>query len=297
MGEIRSGWPMRAEDYPAGYGVADPPGFCFQGCDCMDDQRMQRAWETVKAWLEQPARTQAALGAMNAFAVSGSARRRGEVTKRWYFETPTDAQGDTTHAKAALEIASTIEKAVAVVMKAVPFQSLGTEGEPVRIPVAMTLSALNMDYEPLRFKAKSPLPPWLHLHPDNGELTLEADAPAFITEPLTFEVAFAHAEGDVAKASITITPERRGALSPWAMNATPIAERFSAVRERMESCARMIMLGHLGEVYDISKRVPREVGLGEWLNVMSRLHRMCRTLSTSNVTISETIRRGVAPRV
>merc|ERR1719296_23036 len=52
LGQIRSGWPKQPQDYPKGFAVASPPGFCFHDCDCMDDQRPQRSWETRKAWLE-----------------------------------------------------------------------------------------------------------------------------------------------------------------------------------------------------------------------------------------------------
>ena len=41
-----------AEEYPKGYGCADPPGFCHERCDCMDDGRPQQPWETHKHWLE-----------------------------------------------------------------------------------------------------------------------------------------------------------------------------------------------------------------------------------------------------
>merc|ERR1712187_1031830 len=135
-------------------------------------------------------------------------------------------------------------------MKAVPYQSLGTDGEPVFIPVPATLFGLNLDYEPLRFNAPQPSPPWLHLHPDKGQLTLEADAPNFITEPVTITVALAHAEGVVGEATTTITPEKTSGLStPWARTTTSIAERFTACAETMQSSARAIMVGHFVEVY------------------------------------------------
>jgi len=296
--ELCSGWPMCAEEYPPGFGVADPPGFCFRGCDCMDDMRMQQPWETQKKWIEKPERTQAALSAINDLSrQTHFLMRRGTVSNHCYFETAGNKQGNATHAKAALELASAIEKAIAIVMKAVPFQSLGTKGEPVRIPAAVTLSGPNLDYEPLRFTSQVPLPPWLHLHPDNGQLTLKADAPIFISEPLVLMVALNHLEGSVGAAAVTITPEKTEGLStPWARNTMPIAELFSVCVETMESSARIIMMGHFGNVFDLSRRVPREVGLGEWLNVTSRLLRMLRSSSTSNISTTAANRKGVAPR-
>merc|ERR1712176_1164206 len=48
---VRTGWPKKPEDYPPGYAVANPPGFCWEACDCMDDQRLQKEWEVNKRWL------------------------------------------------------------------------------------------------------------------------------------------------------------------------------------------------------------------------------------------------------
>lgn len=33
---VRIGWPLKPTDYPKGYGVADPPGFCLKTCDPVD---------------------------------------------------------------------------------------------------------------------------------------------------------------------------------------------------------------------------------------------------------------------
>jgi hypothetical protein len=41
-----------AEEYPDGYCPCQPPGFCSQACNCMDDARPQESWELRKRWLE-----------------------------------------------------------------------------------------------------------------------------------------------------------------------------------------------------------------------------------------------------
>lgn len=93
------------KDYPKGFAVAFPPGFCWNECDCMDDQRPQRPWETRKAWLEDVQRAQAAVRALSAFAEQAQfVRRRGQVSKMFYFETAQGAFTDQTHALAAMDL-------------------------------------------------------------------------------------------------------------------------------------------------------------------------------------------------
>jgi len=48
---VQNGWPRTANEYPVGYGPCQPPGFCFDRCNCMDDSRPQEMWELEKKWL------------------------------------------------------------------------------------------------------------------------------------------------------------------------------------------------------------------------------------------------------
>merc|ERR1711963_1227834 len=97
---VRTGWPRTPEEYPPGYGVASPPGFCSTFCDCMDDARMQHHWEVHKAWLEDRQRTQDVKCTIEAFS-----RRSGvEVRGRSDFQTAQTKLPDQTHSRAALDL-------------------------------------------------------------------------------------------------------------------------------------------------------------------------------------------------
>jgi len=99
---IRKGWPLHAKDYPVGYSVCTPPGFCWDGCDCMDDQRGQREWEVTKSWIPK-ARGLAAQAAIDNFSrESNFVRARGQVSKTFYFETASALVAETPAPSAAL---------------------------------------------------------------------------------------------------------------------------------------------------------------------------------------------------
>merc|ERR1712137_823077 len=147
---IRSGWPKSIQEYPVGYGVADPPGFCREGCDCMDDQRPQRSWEMTKPWLDDPARASAANACIEALSNhTNFVRRRGQVSRMCYFETATTNLGDETYARAALNLASMVQRGVSEVVKVIPVSEIGPH-EDVHIPGIAFLTD-EFDYEPLRY--------------------------------------------------------------------------------------------------------------------------------------------------
>jgi len=295
---IRAGWPKLARDYPKGYGVADPPGFCWEGCDCMDDQRPQRTWETSKAWLEDPMRTAAANAAIEALsAQTRFVRRRGQVSKMCFFETPQTILPNQKTASAALDLAKAITKAVAGVLNKIPLHSLVDQGEaPVRIPARLVLSD-ELDYEPLQFRLAAlnggELPTWLHINEDTGELQV-AEVPAMV-QPLALRVEFLHAEGNVGVATCGITPDRlEGLTAPWTELTIPIVQRFSdASLCPLETRIREGLQLHFAEVYDFKQQRVRERSVGEWVDIMTLLLRMLRTATCANVALATSHRAAL----
>jgi len=295
---IRAGWPKLARDYPKGYGVADPPGFCWEGCDCMDDQRPQRPWETSKAWLEDPLRTAAANSAIEALsAQTRFVRRRGQVSKMCFFETPQTILPNQKTASAALDLAKAITKALAGVLNKIPLHTLADPSEaPVRIPARLVLSD-ELDYEPLQFRIAAlnngELPPWLRINADTGELQVSEPQP--LVQPLAMRVEFLHAEGNAGVATCGITPERlEGPTAPWTELTIPIVQRFSDTSLcPLEKGIREGLQLHFAEVYDFKQQRVRERSVGEWVDIMTLILRMLRTATCANVAFATSHRAAL----
>mmetsp|Transcript_67519 Transcript_67519/g.197550 ORF Transcript_67519/g.197550 Transcript_67519/m.197550 type:complete len:644 (+) Transcript_67519:69-2000(+) len=284
---VRTGWPKKPEEYPKGFGCADPPGFCWEGCDCMDDQRPQRSWETNKAWLEDNVRNAAALTAIDTLSQQTRfVRRRGQVTKMCFFETPQTVLPNQVHSRAALDLATVIERGVMKVLSAMPLPSLAASREVrAHIPARAVLFE-DLDYEPLRFDASLPageeLPTWLRVDADDGRLITE-DTPQ-LSKPLQMKVEFLHAEGPVGAVPFSIVPS---GPALWTDVTPGLAQRFADVRQcPLEVGAREALAEQFSEVYDFSSKSSRERTLGEWLEAMSTILRMLRSTAVSNVSLA-----------
>jgi hypothetical protein len=290
---IRKSWPKNPREYPKGYGVADPPGFCVEGCDCMDDQRSQRSWETHKEWLEDSARSAAAESAIEALsAQTHFVRRRGQVSKRFLFEPLQTVLPDQTAAGAAIDLAKAIRKALAGVLNKIPLHVLADPSEvPVRIPASLVPSDKS-DYEPLQFRIEgadeSELPSWLQINADTGELQV-SEPQATLTQPFVMKAEFLHAEGSAGVITCGITPERlEGPTAPWTELTLPIAERFiDASLCPLDYGIRGGLYQHFTEIYDFMEQTARELSLGKWVDIMTLLLRMLRSASCANLALSE----------
>jgi len=284
LGQLRTGWPKQPQDYPKGFAVASPPGFCWNECDCMDDQRPQRPWETRKAWLEDANRAHAAVASIHNFSQQAQfVRRRGEVSKMFYFETAQGIFLDQTHALAAMELCRLAQHSLQAVLQQIPIRSIVADSDPVRLP-ARAFLAEEMDYEPLRFAAVSqdgsPLPPWVGIDMDSGQISA-ARQPAASELPLSIQVELAHSEGAVALAMCTVVADSNSKpLSTWTV---PFAQRFNEAR--LERGVRAAISEHFAEVYDVSRRTPRERSVGAWLDAMSRIMRLLRGAAGTNLAL------------
>jgi len=282
---LRSGWPRRPQDYPAGFKAAGPPGFCGNQCDCMDDRRAQQPWETHKAWLEDTNRSAAASRAVQAFAARTEfVWRRGLHSGQSFLqplsnEAPPPAQSS---ARAALELAGLLETALKAVLGHIPASALIVGSHPVRIPAAAFLLAADTDYEPLRFSGQlaggsgtEPLPSWIRLGADDGLLVIKRH-PLLAELPLKLHVELKHAEGTAASCGI-VSEQPAGSSAPWCMATVRVAQFFyDSSRCPLEPGVRKALHACLDEVYDPSLRQPRNLPLGPWLVSTSRLLRLLR---------------------
>lgn len=299
IGEIRSGWPKSAEEYPKGYGVANPPGFCTEGCDCMDDQRPQRSWETTKAWLEDANRTASVRKAVDEFGQqSRFVRRRGQVSNLCYFEALSSNVPDLPHANAAVKLAEGVSGSITTALKRIPLHSLKAESHAVRIP-ARAFVKESADYAPLRctgtLQGGGAFPGWLRLHPDDARLYTEGAPEAGVAE-MSLSLEFRYAEGNVVPATIGITPQKLGGPdAPWVAATARIVTKFQDERAcPLHPSARGMIKEHLGDVFDFQRGAPKDKTLGEWLSVMSKLLRMLRSTAVANINITPVHRAPAA---
>jgi len=289
LGQIRSGWPKKAEEYPPGFHVASPPGFCWEACDCMDDQRPQKSFETKKPWLEEQLRSADAFAAISAFSdQTRFVRRRGMVSKMCYFESPGGKFHDQTGAKAAADLMVMIERALQAVLGQIPFGSL-SEADAVCIPARAFLSD-DSDYEPLLFSATTasgaPMPSWLRVNADTGQIS--ASRPPVAAElPVQLRFDLGAAEGPVAKANVGIVAQNfTGSAAPWFIATTPLAQKYNdSTRCPLERGVWSGLYEHFSEIYDFTRRTSKEKTLGAWLEVVARILRLLRTASGAGLAL------------
>ncbi|CAE6914752.1 unnamed protein product [Symbiodinium sp. CCMP2592] len=279
--DVRSGWPKRAEDYPPGYGCADPPGLCRASCDCMDDNRSQKPWETTKEWLEDPKRASDAKKAIEALSAQQRfVRRRGTTSNFHYFETAQTRQADQTHTNAAMYLCKVLEESVRSVLKDLPILALQENGDSVRIP-AGALMKPSEDYVPVQFQLSqtSSARKWLCLGEEDGKLSLIGRGPP--SRPAPFRVEFVHPEGMTAVVDCMVTDAQ---VKSWLSASSRIVARFTDVAHcPLSRKSRGVLQEHLGKIFDFGTKVAKEVSLGRWLDVVDMLIRMLRTTAMAHV--------------
>ncbi|CAE7815389.1 unnamed protein product [Symbiodinium necroappetens] len=287
--DVRSGWPRRAEDYPPGYGCADPPGLCSATCDCMDDQRAQKSWETSKNWLEEPRRAADATMAIDMLsAQTRFVRRRGQVTKCCFFETSQTSHADQTHTNAAMNLCKVLEESVRSVLKDLPMFAIQENGDSVRIP-ACALMKPGEDYAPVQYQLAqtSTARKWLCLSEEDGKLSLIGKGPP--SRPAPFRVEFVHPEGMTAVVDCMVTDTQQ---KSWLSASATIAARFMDVGHcPLSRNARVVLQEHVGKIFSFEKKVAKEIALGRWLDVVDLLIRMLRTTAMAHVVKSDSAAR------
>eukprot|EP00747_Dinoflagellata_sp_TGD_P106397 gnl/TRDRNA2_/TRDRNA2_169847_c4_seq1.p1 gnl/TRDRNA2_/TRDRNA2_169847_c4~~gnl/TRDRNA2_/TRDRNA2_169847_c4_seq1.p1 ORF type:complete len:650 (+),score=113.77 gnl/TRDRNA2_/TRDRNA2_169847_c4_seq1:99-2048(+) len=284
--DIASGWPKCKQDYPAGYAAANPPGYCMQDCNCMNDMRPQLAWEVTKKWLEDPSRGESALAALEAFSLDLDkkvVRRRGQVTRHCFFETPTSAlpEANAAEVRSLKQLSNLIARGLQEAMKQIPKQYLTASpgDEPVRVPFSAFLPP-EADYEPLLFSATPldgrSLPSSFHLDPASGHLT----AGSSIGE-LQVRIDLGH-PGTISGTGVCGLTCKGGNTVPWESMIMPVLQFFNDSRKcQLHAGLREILAEHFAEVYDFKAFRVRNLALGEWIRVMSRILRMVRTAANT----------------
>lgn len=245
----------------------------------MDDQRPQKAWEMTKAWLEEASRTAAANASIDTLTSrTDFVRRRGQVTKMCYFETANSAQGDQAHSKACLSLAGELEQQIKLILKDIPVPSISNAAVPVRIPARAFLKN-DLDYEPLSVLLTEPAA-WATVNQDDGQLLAVSGGPPSRPAPLRLEML--HSEGRVAVADCVVTDPKT--QRPMSAATESIVRRFTDLQTKdINRNARFVLQEQLGKVFDFETKTPRDLPLGQWLEITSTILRMLRTTALANV--------------
>ena len=292
--DVCSGWPKRAEDYPPGYGCADPPGLCNSRCDCMDGNRTQKPGETAKNWLEDPRRSSDAAMAIENLSQQKHIFHRRGGTSNWHrFEAWQTPHTDQMQTPAAINLCKVLEESVRSVLKNLPVLALQQNGDSVRIP-ACALNKPTEDYVPVRVQLSqtSAARQWLCLSEEDGKLSLIGKGPP--SWPAPFRVEFVHPDGLTAVVDCMVTNTQQ---KPWLSASATIAARFMDVAlYPMSRNARVVLQEHLQKIFSFETKAAKEVSLGRWLDVVDIVIRMLRTTAMVYVVKSDAQTSRQPPR-
>ena len=306
--DICSGWPKTKAEYPEGYGPAQPPGMCWQSCDCMDGERLQELWETEKDWIEDPQRSADAKQCIQNFADrKDMVVRHGQFARMGgnnlhYFSTTETELHKPMHAKAAGALASFMTTIIRGVLGVIPISSLTSAeadaGEPVIIPACVFLLQYDEqgvptsnDVLPLQFFAKTTaggsLPDWVDVDAETGKLTLR-NPPA--GEGCQLRLELRHMEGTVATAKVGLVPPAdAGPQGPgqrvWVQGTAAIYKEFVELTTAndLDNEVQKIILDHLSELYNVRGEIAKEQPLGDWLREVVCMLRMLRSATVGTL--------------
>lgn len=289
---IRQGWPKNAHEYPEGYGVAAPPGFCKQRCNCMDDGRVQDRWEMEKPWLEEPTRSRAVDAVIHNLSnqLPAFVRRRGQVTNQHRFETTQTLTYTTSRTMVNAVVRSMAEEVktqIREAMQELPMHALFDRSDEVRIPM-LAFQDLESDYCPLLFflsPASAKHSHWLSVRPTDGLLIGKVqDAGEEETRQMIVEVLYPEAKKDSVQFTVKDAPPH------WEHRTNKIMARVTELR--VPNCPlwenfRAILEQPLNDL-----RSPKGNQFGKWLQSMEKLLRMLRSLPSANL-VKDSANTGV----
>eukprot|EP00746_Dinoflagellata_sp_MGD_P074976 gnl/MRDRNA2_/MRDRNA2_30213_c0_seq2.p1 gnl/MRDRNA2_/MRDRNA2_30213_c0~~gnl/MRDRNA2_/MRDRNA2_30213_c0_seq2.p1 ORF type:complete len:676 (+),score=135.19 gnl/MRDRNA2_/MRDRNA2_30213_c0_seq2:167-2194(+) len=279
--DIKKGWPKHLTQYPKGFSPCMPPGPCWDGCDCMDDQRPQRPWETQKQWLENQNRSQAASDSLKKLEMDGQeqgfVRRRGTVSKMCFFETPANTQHNEARIRMYKELIATIMNEIKTLLRKIPVEELSDSwSEPVYIPACGWLQD-QLDYLPVRYlpQDRAAFPSWLSLQPCTGEIRAEDPPP---NARASVEVQLVHPEGRVAKVQIEVKPqeERESHIKISCRTVALALKKADISSRRVKACIDQ----ELSALYDIDRQEAHGVSLGKCLHHLANMCSMARAAAT-----------------
>jgi len=276
---IRKGWPLHAKDYPVGYSVCTPPGFCWDGCDCMDDQRGQREWEVTKSWIPK-ARGAAAQAAIDNFSrESNFVRARGQVSKTFYFETASALVAETPAQRAAADLALTIQGSLREVCSIIPAHALSPGSDPLHLPLRSIISiAKNGDYLPLSVHGKlengGSLPSWIELDVATGLLSISPGHKMAADVKLVLELMFSEGTAKIFPCTILASGQ-----------APPLSRILKTITSQLRDTIMQHLDGYIRSILEEQLEHAATFSLGKLVKVLVRCQNLLRASAVANLTV------------
>lgn len=292
---IKKGWPKSAAEYPAGYGPANPPGFCREDCDCMED------WHLGKKELEdreqdKPAnkfRATHGQASLDNLAACGLVNKRGSVSNQCYFEViqlqPFSASKFRSDAG---QLRSLIFSTMEEFPGKIPIHAfMRDENDSLckTLIRALVFFHLQGGLLPSRYDFDSK-PTWLSIEP-SGELHVTAEPPELregTTQSIVVKLTFDNIPKEVLRQEMTIkvgnfAKDREKELQLMQKMTLPITRAMQDMKlmPRLRRCLEQ----RLSPAVDFSKAggTLREPSLGIWLQAMYEAAQVAQTCSTCHV--------------
>lgn len=204
--------------------------------------------------------------------------RRGQYSKRCFYETLATAAGETPAQTAAAGFAEYVARKIKQVYTAIPVDALQQGGVPI---LAAAFLAPQNDATPMRYTATlqgsgGALPVWLHLDGAAGVLSADATAPEMVN--VHVNVCFVMPEGIAHKQPFLVSSD---AGRKWTLMTNDIVATMR--EQKISPRVRKVLSEMLEEVYHFDKRQPKDVTIGGWLAVMRMFHRALLSAGSSYV--------------
>jgi len=203
--EIKKGWPKSQEEYPPGFGPAEPPGCCGALCDCMEDWHLGRkSLDAGRPWVDTQIRSTACDAAVLTFTTTQKEHvaRRGLVSGMHFLEAATDRhkREDITQVAFAAGFSKFLLGTLREAAQRIPLEALLTDAEGPRPGCLIRMLAAGFASEEIHPEAGGPFiplqyeaatPSFLHVNAGTGAVSLCGEKPDASTGqviPLSFKL-------------------------------------------------------------------------------------------------------------
>jgi len=290
--EIKKGWPKSRDEYPPGFGPADPPGCCGLQCDCMEDWHLgRRSLDGGRQWLDTPTRSMSCEVALNTFMqLQEHVMRRGLVSGLHYLEATTDRhkREDLAQVAGAASFSRNVRRILQEAAGRVPLAALLGERRILRM-LALGFASDEVHPEaggpfvPLQFQALN-VPPWLAVDSGTAEVTLREDQLPEGGQPQPVSISLSLTSmlpGKFDRMDCGIDPqlpETGGGLLE-AMTARVVGRAQRLEPQPLQA----LVMERLQPAYDFRDSTCREVTFGVWVKAMWEVAVVTRATSVGHM--------------
>mmetsp|Transcript_17500 Transcript_17500/g.54830 ORF Transcript_17500/g.54830 Transcript_17500/m.54830 type:complete len:647 (-) Transcript_17500:202-2142(-) len=300
--EIKKGWPKSRDEYPPGFGPADPPGCCGLQCDCMEDWHLgRRSLDGGRQWLDTPTRSMSCEVALNTFMqLQEHVMRRGLVSGLHYLEATTDRhkREDLAQVAGAASFSRNVRRILQEAAGRVPLAALLGERRILRM-LALGFASDEVHPEaggpfvPLQFQALN-VPPWLAVDSGTAEVTLREDQLPEGGQPQPVSISLSLTSmlpGKFDRMDCGIDPqlpETGGGLLE-AMTARVVGRAQRLEPQPLQA----LVMERLQPAYDFRDSTCREVTFGVWVKAMWEVAVVTRATSVGHMLAQPRAAPGV----